>query len=147
MSDGEKRWVRVTSCESIPLREGKAVEIGGRCIAIFNLGESFVAVDNRCAHRGGPLSDGIVSGAMVVCPLHAWAFDLCSGAVTNHPESQACLATFPVRLEDGIVWVEIPAEELETVAQAASCDRDRPVRWVLRKTPSRPDAPSTTPTP
>ena len=147
MSDGEKCWVRVTPCESIPLREGKAVELGGRRIAVFNLGDSFLAVDNRCPHRGGPLSDGIVSGSTVVCPLHAWAFDLNSGAVVNHPESQACLATFPVRIEKGIVWVQIPAEEPETVCQPASCERDRPVRWVLRKTPSPANTPSITPTP
>ena len=145
MIDAEKRWVRVTQCESIPLREGKAVEIDGHRIAIFNLGDSFVAVDNRCAHRGGPLSDGIVSGSMVVCPLHAWAFHLHTGAVVNHPESPACLATFPVRVEEGIVWVEVPAEEPETVSKPVLCERDRPVRWVLRKTPSPANAPSTTP--
>jgi nitrite reductase (NADH) small subunit len=145
MSNAEKRWVRVTSCESIPLREGKAVEIGGRRIAIFNLGDSFVAVDNRCPHRGGPLSDGIVSGSTVVCPLHAWAFNLNTGAVANHPESQACLATFPVRVDKGIIWVEIPGEEPETVSKPVSCERDRPVRWVLRKTPSSTNAPSTAP--
>jgi len=145
MSGAEKRWVRVTSCDGIPLREGKAVEVGGRCIAIFNLGDSFLAVDNRCPHRGGPLSDGIVSGSSVVCPLHAWAFNLSSGAVVNHPESQACLTTFPVRVEAGIVWMEIPVEEPETVSKPVLCERDRPVRWVLRKTPSTANAPSTTP--
>jgi nitrite reductase (NADH) small subunit len=144
MSDAEKRWVRVTSCESIPLREGKAVDVGGRYIAIFNLGDSFLAVDNRCPHRGGPLSDGIVSGSAVICPLHAWAFNLSGGAVVNHPESQACLVTFPARVEDGIVWVEIPAEEPEAVPKPVSCERDRPVRWVLRKAPSPASAPSTT---
>jgi nitrite reductase (NADH) small subunit len=136
MSRGEKRWVRVTTPENIPLREGKAVEIGSRRIAIFNLGESFLAVDNRCPHRGGPLADGIVSGSTVVCPLHAWAFELATGAVVNHPESQACVATFPVRIEDGVLWVEIPADEAVPVSEPASCERDRPVRWVLRKAPS-----------
>jgi nitrite reductase (NADH) small subunit len=145
MSIPEKRWVQVADCANIPLREGKAVEIGGRRIAIFNLGDSFLAIDNRCPHRGGPLSDGIVSGSNVVCPLHAWTFDLTSGAVVNHPESQACVATFPVRVEQGILWVEIPSEEPETIPEPVSCERDRPVRWVLRKTPPSANVDSATP--
>jgi len=136
MTGVAKRWVRVTPCENIPLREGKAVEVAGRRIAIFNLGDSFLAADNRCPHRGGPLSDGIVSGATIACPLHAWTFNLTNGEVVNHPESQACLATFPVRVEQGIIWVEIPSEEPDSVSGPVSCERDRPVRWVLRKLPA-----------
>lgn len=135
MSSGNTRWIRVTDCENIPVHEGKAVEVAGRPIAIFNLGDSFVAVDDRCPHRGGPLSDGIVSGQTVVCPLHAWVFNLVTGSVVNHPESQACIATFPVRVEDGVVSVEVPAQEPARVLPPRPCDhRDRPVRWVLRKT-------------
>jgi len=136
MNGGSTRWIRLTGCENIPVREGRAVEVSGRRIAIFNLGDSFVAVDDRCPHRGGPLSDGIVSGSTVVCPLHAWAFHLTTGSVANHPESQACVATFPVRVEHGVVCVEVPLEEPAAVCHSKPCDlRDRPVRWVLRKTP------------
>lgn len=134
MSCGEARWVRVTGCETIPVREGKAVEIAGRRVAIFNLGDSFVAVDDHCPHRGGPLSDGIVSGSSVACPLHAWSFDLRGGTVLNHPESSACLSTFPVRIEAGVVCVQLPMEESAAVSKRHFCEhRDRPVRWVLRK--------------
>src|SRR6185369_2523810 len=70
------RWVRVTRAETVPLREGRAVTLAGREIAIFNLGGRFLATDNRCPHQGGPLCDGIVAGDSVVCPLHAWKFKL-----------------------------------------------------------------------
>jgi len=70
------RWVRTARCEDIPLREACAVRFGDRVIAIFNLGDRFLAVDNRCPHKGGPLSDGIVSGATVACPLHTRKVDL-----------------------------------------------------------------------
>ncbi len=43
-------WVRVTTCDNIPLREGRAVIVGGRELAIFNLGDRFLATDNRCPH-------------------------------------------------------------------------------------------------
>jgi nitrite reductase (NADH) small subunit len=146
MSSGETRWVRVTGCETIPVREGKSVEIAGRRLAIFNLGDSFVAVDDCCPHRGGPLSDGIVSGSSVACPLHAWSFDLRSGTVLNHPESSACLSTFPVRIEEGILCVQLPLEEPATISKPTSCEhRDRPVRWVLRKTASPDNARSVAP--
>src|SRR5262249_35826022 len=60
-------WIRITRAENIPLREGRAVKVGDQEVAIFNLGEKFLAVNNRCPHRGGPLADGIVSGNSVVC--------------------------------------------------------------------------------
>ena len=59
------KWIRITSAEQIPLREGRSVRVDDVEIAIFNLGDRFVAVDNACPHRGGPLCDGIVSGATV----------------------------------------------------------------------------------
>jgi nitrite reductase/ring-hydroxylating ferredoxin subunit len=64
------KWIRVAYCEDIPMREGREVAIGNRSVAVFHLGDKFLAVDNRCPHRGGPLADGIVSGESVVCPLH-----------------------------------------------------------------------------
>jgi nitrite reductase (NADH) small subunit len=101
-----KRWVRITEVENIPLREGRAVQVGGQVLAIFNLGDRFLALENRCPHRGGPLADGIVSAGTVVCPLHAWKVDLATGRVTNQPENPLCVQTFPSRVEGGAVFVE-----------------------------------------
>jgi nitrite reductase/ring-hydroxylating ferredoxin subunit len=54
-------WIRIATCESIPPREGRAALIGDKQIAIFNLGDRFLAVDNQCPHQSGPLCDGIVA--------------------------------------------------------------------------------------
>jgi len=94
----------------IPLREGRAVRARGCEIAIFNLGERFLSVANRCPHRGGPLADGLVAGAAVVCPLHAWNFSLETGRGAAAPSRGSCVETFPTRLEDGIVLVELPLD-------------------------------------
>ena len=102
------RWVRVTRCESVPLREGRAVTLGGREIAIFNLGDRFMATDNRCPHQGGPLCDGLLAGGSVVCPLHAWKFRLDSGRVERPDARGTCITTYPTRIEEGIVWLELP---------------------------------------
>ena len=99
------KWIRVTTTENIPLREGRCVQIGDEEIALFNLGDKFVAVDNACPHRGGPLCDGIVSGATVTCPLHGYKISLDSGNVLK-PEVQVRVGVYPVRVEDGVVLVE-----------------------------------------
>ena len=109
-------WIRITHAENIPLREGRAVTVGDQEVAIFNLGEKFLAVSNRCPHRGGPLADGIVSGDSVVCPLHAWKVCLSSGAIKRPSEMHTCVRSFPVRVVDGIVLLQIAAEEAAEAA-------------------------------
>jgi nitrite reductase (NADH) small subunit len=109
-------WIRITHAENIPLRQGRAVTVGGEEIAIFNLGEKFLAVHNRCPHRGGPLADGIVSGNSVVCPLHAWKICLTTGAVQRPAEQSACTRSFPVRVVDGIVTVQIEQDQQQKEA-------------------------------
>jgi nitrite reductase (NADH) small subunit len=103
-------WVRVTTVENIPLREGRAVRVGPDEIAIFNLGDRFVACENSCPHRGGPLADGIVSGSSVVCPLHAYKICLDSGNVIK-PEVCVRVDTFPVRVENGVILVALEETE------------------------------------
>jgi nitrite reductase (NADH) small subunit len=106
MSEG--RWVRVTACDNVPPREGRAAMVGDCEIALFNLGDRFLAVDNRCPHQGGPLGDGIVTGAAVVCPLHGWKVNLETGAV-ERPTAAAgtCVRAYATRIEDSIVLVEL----------------------------------------
>jgi nitrite reductase (NADH) small subunit len=112
-------WIRVTPVENVPPREGRAVLIGDREIALFNLGPSteleagnqFFATDNQCPHKGGPLCDGIVTGSSVVCPLHAWKVNLDTGQVERPAHGKDhCVTTYPTRIEDGVVLIGLPAE-------------------------------------
>lgn len=117
----ESHWTRVTTVESIPRQEGRSVSVGGRELAIFNLGDRFATIENACPHKGGPLCDGIVSGTSVVCPLHGWRFDLQSGMAVR-ASMPACVTTFPTRVEDGIVLVDVGhgrRMELEGAAEEA----------------------------
>jgi nitrite reductase (NADH) small subunit len=107
-------WIPITHTDNIPLREGRSVTLGEREIAIFNLGDRFLAVDNQCPHQGGPLCDGIVSGNTVVCPLHAWKIDLETGMANQPTDAPACVETFRTRVEQGIVLLELTAECAET---------------------------------
>lgn len=112
----EPRWIRVTPLASLPPREGRAVLIGAREIALFNLGDRVFATDNRCPHKGGPLCDGIVTGSAVVCPLHAWKVNLESGEVERPAVEAGCVTTYPVRIENGVIVVGIP----DAVAEGAA---------------------------
>jgi len=102
-----KRWTRIALCGDIPPREGRAVKVGNREIAIFNLGDRFLAVDNRCPHKSGPLADGIVSGTTVVCPLHAWKISLETGEGVNSASASSCVETFRTRVEHGVILLEL----------------------------------------
>ena len=115
----ERRWTRITEAKNIPPREGRAVRVGNIELAIFNLNGRFLAIENECPHQGGPLCDGIVSGTAVVCPLHAWSFDLETGVAVRAPRP-ACVARFPTRVEDGIVVVDVAGgSRIETEEAAA----------------------------
>jgi len=77
---------RVGRCEDVPLLEGRSVDVAGRRIAIFNLGDGFAAIDAECPHRRGPLADGLVAEGCVTCPLHDWRVDLRTGEVVGADE-------------------------------------------------------------
>jgi nitrite reductase (NADH) small subunit len=103
-------WIRVALASAIPPREGRAVRLADRDIALFNLGDRFLAVDNRCPHKGGPLADGIVAGDTVVCPLHAWKVCLESGGVVRPAGESACVNSYDTRIDDDLVLVEVPVD-------------------------------------
>jgi nitrite reductase [NAD(P)H] small subunit len=124
-----KKWIRTARCADIPWREGRSVQLGGRDIAIFNLGDRFLAVENRCPHKGGPLSDGIVAGDAVVCPLHAWKVHLETGEVARPANEVSCVETFRTRVEAGIILVALPVSrplQAEVPAMPTEC-RGNPV--------------------
>ena len=109
------KWIRVTTGDNIPLREGRSVRIGDEEIAIFNLGDRYLAIDNSCPHRGGPLCDGIVSGDAVVCPLHGWKISLDTGEVLK-PDVCVKVGTYPVSVEDGVISVQYSKRDEEKAA-------------------------------
>ena len=79
-------------------------------IAVFRTADDRVfAVRDRCPHKGGPLSQGIVFGDRVACPLHNWTIELRDGSAVAPDEG--CARTFPVRVDDGVVLVAVATPE------------------------------------
>jgi NAD(P)H-dependent nitrite reductase small subunit len=99
---------RVAKVSDVPPSTGRVVEVGRQTLALFNVEGRFFAIDNTCPHRGGPLGDGDLEGTVVMCPWHAWRWDVTSGANVNNPAVR--IACFPVTVDNGEVFVELPAQ-------------------------------------
>jgi len=100
-------FVAIGRLDDIPPLGGRCVETARGPVGVFRTADDRVfAVDNRCPHRGGPLSEGIVHGTSVTCPLHNIVISLESGNVAGPDEG--CVATIPVRVVDGLVEIALP---------------------------------------
>jgi len=111
MSGGtDLNWLRAARVDAIPVLGARVVRVDERAIAIFRTSDDRIfALLDRCPHRGGPLSQGIVHGSCVTCPLHDWVIHLDSGEARAPDEGHT--ERFPVRIEDGIVLLGLPREE------------------------------------
>ena len=122
-------WKQICRVEDIPVLGARRVaRERGLDVAIFrnNADEVFALLD-RCPHKGGPLSQGIVFGQQVACPLHNWTIGLCDGMA--HAPDEGCTPRFAVKVEAGVVHLD--ADELAGHAT----DLTRPIAGPLsRKT-------------
>ena len=92
-------WIDIGHIDDIPVRGARIVKTPVGCIGLFRTGEAEIfAASNTCPHKGGPLSEGIVHGQKVTCPLHNWVFDLNTGEAQGE---DARIDVYPVRL-DGV---------------------------------------------
>ena len=111
----ERRWsndkmtwrtVDLGTIDSVPLGEGRAYTINGLHIAVFRQRDGkLFATEGACPHRNGPLADGIVGGGKVICPFHAWKFDLETGRCVSG--DTAAIRTYHVHEVNGRIAVEL----------------------------------------
>jgi nitrite reductase (NADH) small subunit len=103
----ELNWVEVASLEEIPVLGARVLNTAFGDIAVFrNRQDEVFALEDRCPHRGGPLSQGIVHGRTVTCPLHNWCIALDSGSACEPDEGQT--GHYPVELRDGRIYLQLP---------------------------------------
>ncbi|PKO50957.1 MAG: nitrite reductase (NAD(P)H) small subunit [Betaproteobacteria bacterium HGW-Betaproteobacteria-2] len=99
-------WTKVVALHDIPKLGSRLVRSAKGEIAIFRTEDDRVfALHNSCPHKGGPLSQGIVYGDKVACPLHNWRISLVDGQAEEPDEGHT--ACFAVKVEDGAVYLEI----------------------------------------
>jgi nitrite reductase (NADH) small subunit len=79
--NSETVGIEVGRVDEVPVGEGRVFAVEGEQVAVFRMRDgSLRALAAVCPHRGGPLADGLTDDGVVVCPLHSYAFDMCSGA-------------------------------------------------------------------
>lgn len=99
-------YVRIGSRSEMPAKdEAREFVAGGRVICVANVGGTLSAMDNVCAHRGGPLGQGFVKSGKLVCPWHGWEFDPATGAASHNPAAR--VPVYPLKIEGDDVLVLI----------------------------------------
>jgi nitrite reductase/ring-hydroxylating ferredoxin subunit len=107
---GDANYVFMPAAKTSDVAQGTAIKVTvGDCdIALFNLGGTFYATDESCTHAFASLVDGYIDGDEVECPLHGARFSIPTGEVLAEPATEN-LATYPVRVEDDVILIGIPA--------------------------------------
>ena len=98
-------WIDIGALADIPQQGARMVKTAAGCVAVFRTASDQVfAIDDRCPHKGGPLSEGIVHGTSVTCPLHAWVFNLETGMAQGADEGS--VNSYPARIEAGRILLD-----------------------------------------
>jgi nitrite reductase (NADH) small subunit len=106
-----KNWVEIVALDAIPRLGSRVIKTDTMDVAVFRTGDDRVfALRDACPHRGGPLSQGIVHGTSVTCPLHNWKIDLASGEALGPDEG--CTNVFATKVEGGVVYLALNADEV-----------------------------------
>jgi nitrite reductase (NADH) small subunit len=99
-------FVRALGASDLPPGQAAEVTVAGRAVALFNVGGTFYALDNRCPHRAGPLGQGFLDGSQISCPVHNYTFDVTTGV--NVVSDDLRVDRYEVKVEDGQVYVRLP---------------------------------------
>ena len=109
-----REWIDVGPASDVPERGARVVRMAAGDIAVFKTAEgTLFALRDRCPHKGGPLSQGIVHGRSLTCPLHNWVISLETGEAQG--ADTGCAASIPVRVEDGRILLASSALRLLAV--------------------------------
>lgn len=99
-------WRDVGALADVPVRGARVVKTPAGCVAVFRTSEDAVfALHDRCPHKGGPLSQGIVHGTSVTCPLHNWVINLGTGKAEGADEGS--VPTVAAEIRDGRIWLSL----------------------------------------
>lgn len=98
-------WINIAALDDIPVRGARIVKTHVGCVAVFRTSEDEVfAINDACPHKAGPLSDGIVHGKSVTCPLHNWVISLETGEAQGEDNGQ--VSTYPTQIKDGRIFLD-----------------------------------------
>lgn len=98
-------FVKAVAVADLPPGQCREALVAGKAVALFNVDGTVYALNNTCLHRGGPLGQGSLSGTSVMCPWHAWTYDVTTGENTVNPDLK--VDRYEVRVADGQVLVKL----------------------------------------
>ncbi len=98
-------WQKSLKVSDVPEGQGKVAALNGIEIALFKHEGKIFALANTCPHRGGPLGEGSLDGGEVICPWHAWGFDVKSGQCQTLPDVKQ--PTFEVKIDGEDILVNV----------------------------------------
>ena len=108
--NSDVQWLEVGPVDEIPRQGARVVRTTEGDIAVFRtLDDAIFALRDKCPHKGGPLSQGIVHDHKVACPLHDWKIHLDTGEAVAPDEG--CAARFPVQVRDGVIFLSLTPDE------------------------------------
>jgi toluene monooxygenase system ferredoxin subunit len=114
------QWYEIMPADDLWIGEMLGVEVGGVKVLLVNVEDQVRAYQDRCPHRASRLSEGDLDGPKLTCATHLWEFDALSGRGINPETSE--LLRFPVRIENGLIYVAVP--EPDAVPEATESDED-----------------------
>lgn len=99
-------WKKICALDEIPRLGSRQVKSEAGMIAVFRTAADEVfALRDKCPHKGGALSQGLVAGKVVVCPMHSWKIQFENGEAVA--PDKGCAKPFPTKVEGGLVWINI----------------------------------------
>ena len=115
MSANKQDWTDIGALADVPRQGARVVKTPVGCVAVFRTGSDDVfALEDRCPHRGGPLSQGIVHGKSVTCPLHNWVISLETGAAQG--ADKGTVRTIALKVDAGRLLLDAAALTARLVA-------------------------------
>lgn len=98
-------FVRAGKVSAVPPGTICSVDVAGETVALANIAGKLYALNNTCAHEGGPLGEGVLDGQAVICPWHAWEYDVATGKVVGNPAMG--VETYPVEVRGEDIFIDV----------------------------------------
>jgi nitrite reductase/ring-hydroxylating ferredoxin subunit len=92
---------------SVPPGAVAEFDVAGKAVALANVAGKLYAINSVCVHEGGPLGEGALNGSVVICPWHAWEYDVTTGKIVGSPNGAEGVACYPVEVRGDDIFVDV----------------------------------------
>ena len=119
-------WIAVGQAAEYAEGTQRCVRVGGKEVVVFRIGDTFHVIRNICPHAGLPLGEGERRGFVLTCPYHGYAYDVRSGRNVDWPHDEPPVKTYPARVRDGRLEIEMEATLAVSEQKRGPAPEDHP---------------------